>query len=321
MVPPEKTVFRLNDRLFQNGRKMVQRHPGLLGMESWIMAVFDAAHQHHRGITDRDPFEKQDEQNTTNRQPEQDSEQPPEKQAFLFGGTGLFHRKQRYDNPDKLHGFSYLCAIMNPTLKAYIEQEILPRYTHFDKAHQLDHITTVIDQSAKLADMLAAQGTEVDRDMVYVIAAYHDLGIVNGRENHHTDSGKILMADPVLPQYFTSEQLVTMKEAVEDHRASSKQAPRSLYGRIVAEADRQIDPHTILLRTLQFGLKNYPELDKAGHFARAAQHLAEKYGEGGYLKLWFPESDNSRKLAELRRLIADKPALLAMLEEIWETEV
>lgn len=210
---------------------------------------------------------------------------------------------------------------MNPTLKAYIEQEILPRYTHFDKAHQLDHITTVIDQSAKLADMLAAQGTEVDRDMVYVIAAYHDLGIVNGRENHHTDSGKILMADPVLPQFFTPEQLVTMKEAVEDHRASSKQAPRSLYGRIVAEADRQIDPHTILLRTLQFGLKNYPELDKAGHFARAAQHLVEKYGEGGYLKLWFPESDNSRKLAELRRLIADKPALMAMLEEIWKTEV
>ncbi len=210
---------------------------------------------------------------------------------------------------------------MNSTLKAYIEQEILPRYTHFDKAHQLDHITTVIDQSAKLADMLAAQGTEVDRDMVYVIAAYHDLGIVNGRDNHHTDSGKILMADPVLPQYFTSEQLVTMKEAVEDHRASSKQAPRSLYGRIVAEADRQIDPHTILLRTLQFGLKNYPELDKAGHFARTAQHLVEKYGEGGYLKLWFPESDNSRKLAELRRLIADKPALMAMLEKIWETEV
>ena len=210
---------------------------------------------------------------------------------------------------------------MNPTLKAYIEQEILPRYTHFDKAHQLDHITTVIDQSAKLADMLSAQGIEVNRDMVYVIAAYHDLGIVNGRENHHTDSGNILMADPVLPQYFTPDQLVTMKEAVEDHRASSKQAPRSLYGRIVAEADRQIDPHTILLRTLQFGLKNYPELDKAGHFARAAQHLAEKYGEGGYLKLWFPESDNSRKLAELRRLIADKPALMALLEEIWETEV
>ena len=206
---------------------------------------------------------------------------------------------------------------MDKALKQYIETDILPRYAHFDKAHQMDHITTVIRQSAALADMLQAQGVEVDRDMIYVIAAYHDLGIVNGRENHHIDSGKILMADPQLPKYFTPEQLRTMKEAVEDHRASAKSAPRSLYGRIVAEADRQIDPRTIVLRTMQYGLEHYPELDKAGHFARAEAHLKEKYGEGGYLKLWFAESDNARRLAELRTLMADREALLAMMEDIW----
>lgn len=209
---------------------------------------------------------------------------------------------------------------MNPTLKTYIENEILPRYDHFDKAHRLDHITTVIDQSAALTDMLQAQGVEVDRDMVYVIAAYHDLGIVNGRDNHHIDSGKILMADPELPNYFTPEQLLTMKEAVEDHRASAKSAPRSLYGRIVAEADRQIDPRTIVLRTLQYGLEHYPELDKEGHFARAEAHLKEKYGEGGYLKLWFAESENARRLAELRAMMADQEQLHALLEDIWRSE-
>lgn len=209
---------------------------------------------------------------------------------------------------------------VNPALKAYVEAEILPRYTHFDKAHQLDHIETVIRQSAALYDMLSAQGIALDPDMVYTIAAYHDLGIVNGRENHHTDSGKILMADPELKKYFTEGQLLTMKEAVEDHRASSKNEPRSLYGRIVAEADRQIDPRTIVVRTVQYGLEHYPELDKAGHFARAEAHLHEKYGEGGYLRLWFPESENARKLAELRRLIADRPALHKLLEEIWSQE-
>ena len=209
---------------------------------------------------------------------------------------------------------------VNPALKAYVEAEILPRYTHFDKAHQLDHIETVIRQSAALYDMLSAQGIALDPDMVYTIAAYHDLGIVNGRENHHTDSGKILMADPELKKNFTEEQLLTMKEAVEDHRASSKNEPRSLYGRIVAEADRQIDPRTIVVRTVQYGLEHYPELDKAGHFARAEAHLHEKYGEGGYLRLWFPESENARKLAELRRLIADRPALHNLLEEIWNQE-
>ena len=210
--------------------------------------------------------------------------------------------------------------MINPQLKTYVETEILPRYEHFDKAHQLDHIRTVIDQSAALADMLEAQGTTVDRDMVYAIAAYHDLGIVNGRENHHTDSGKILMADPVLPQFFSPEQLLIMKEAVEDHRASAKSAPRSLYGRIVAEADRQIDPRTIVVRTVQYGLEHYPELDKAGHLARAKAHLAEKYGEGGYLKLWFTDSPNARKLAELRTMMADTKAMDRLLEEIWKDE-
>lgn len=206
---------------------------------------------------------------------------------------------------------------LNPALKSYVEAEILPRYDHFDRAHQRDHIDTVIAQSAALADLLERQGVSVDRDMVYVIAAYHDLGVVNGREHHHTDSGKILMADPVLKRYFTEEQLVTMKEAVEDHRASATQSPRSLYGRIVAEADRQIEPRTIVLRTVQYGLEHYPQLDKAGHLARAKAHLAEKYGEGGYLKLWFPDSDNARKLAELRAMMADREALDALLEDIW----
>ena len=207
---------------------------------------------------------------------------------------------------------------LNPALKSYVEAEILPRYDYFDRAHQRDHIDTVIAQSAALADLLERQGVTVDRDMVYVIAAYHDLGVVNGREHHHTDSGKILMADPVLKHFFTEEQLVTMKEAVEDHRASATQSPRSLYGRIVAEADRQIEPRTIVLRTVQYGLEHYPQLDKAGHLARAEAHLKEKYGEGGYLKLWFPDSDNARRLAELRRLIADKQALRALMEEIWD---
>ena len=210
---------------------------------------------------------------------------------------------------------------VNPKLTSYIEAEILPRYDHFDKAHQLDHIETVIRQSAALYDMLSAQGVALDPDMVYTIAAYHDLGIVNGRENHHSDSGKILMADTVLPRFFTEEQRVTMKEAVEDHRASSKTAPRSIYGRIVAEADRQIDPRTIVLRTVQYGMEHYPELDKAGHLARAKAHLAEKYGEGGYLKLWFAESDNARKLAELRKMMANPAVIDSLLEQLWNEEM
>ena len=117
--------------------------------------------------------------------------------------------------------------------------------------------------------------------MVYTVAAYHDLGLCEGREFHHIVSGKILLADETLRQWFTDEQMLQMKEAIEDHRASNRDAPRSIYGKIVAEADRIIDPEVTLRRTVQYGLSHYPEMDKEQQYERFRKHLADKYAEGG----------------------------------------
>ncbi|HIW65830.1 MAG TPA: HD domain-containing protein [Candidatus Alistipes intestinipullorum] len=204
---------------------------------------------------------------------------------------------------------------MNPELEQYIEQEILPRYEHFDAGHRTDHVRTVIEQSLALADRYG-----LDPDMAYTIAAYHDTGLVNGRERHHLDAGRILAEDPVLRRWFTEEQITTMREAVEDHRASSDHAPRTIYGRIVAEADRVIDPVTILRRTVQYSLANYPSLDREGHWARCMDHLRKKYAEGGYLRLWIAESENARRLEELRALIRDTQRIRQLFDETFDTE-
>ena len=170
------------------------------------------------------------------------------------------------------------------TIRQYIESEIIPRYDNFDAAHGRDHVEYVIAQSLKLAEHY-----DVDRDMVYVIAAYHDTGLAVERKTHHLESGRIMRADRNLRQWFSEGQIETMARAVEDHRASSDHEPRSIYGKIVAEADRQIDPETIIRRTVQYGLSHYPELDREGHWQRMLDHLNEKYAEGGYLRLWIPE--------------------------------
>lgn len=200
-------------------------------------------------------------------------------------------------------------------LREYIEQEIIPQYARFDKAHRTDHVWKVMEESMELA-----QYYDVDLLMVYVIAAYHDLGLCEGRELHHLVSGKILLADETLKQWFTKEQLLAMKEAVEDHRASNKQAPRSIYGRIVAEADRMIDPGITLRRTVQYGLSNYPQLDKEKQYIRFLEHLNNKYAEGGYLKLWIPQSANATRLEKLRQLIANKEELHKVFENIYSEE-
>ena len=199
------------------------------------------------------------------------------------------------------------------TIRQYIESEIIPRYDNFDAAHGRDHVEYVISQSLKLSEYY-----DVDRDMVYVIAAYHDTGLAVERKTHHLESGRIIRSDQSLRQWFNEGQIETMAQAVEDHRASSDHEPRSIYGKIVAEADRQIDPETIIRRTVQYGLSHYPELDREGHWQKMLDHLNEKYAEGGYLRLWIPESDNAGKLKELHEIIKDRDYLESLFDRFYE---
>lgn len=197
----------------------------------------------------------------------------------------------------------------------YIEAEILPRYDAFDKAHNRKHAITVLVKSLRLA-----QHYDVSPAMVYTIAAFHDTGLVEGREHHHTASARIIREDKRLKELFTAEEIEIMADAVEDHRASSSKPPRTIYGKIVAEADRIIDSTTIMTRTIQYGLSHYPGLSEEGHIERAVAHIKEKYGEGGYLRLWIPESDNAAKLQDFRALIDNETELREHLQSIYNKE-
>ena len=201
-------------------------------------------------------------------------------------------------------------------LVEFIETQILPKYNAFDRAHNLEHVTRVIRRSLDLV-----KSTGADINMVYAIAAYHDLGMSGHRADHHLRGGKILAADARLKKWFSVEQIKVMKEAVEDHRASASRAPRSIYGKIVAEADRDIDTEVVIRRTVQFGFANYPELDKEGHWKRFKEHMNNKYSKDGYIKLWIPNSPNAQKLNELRNLIAQPIKLREAFSKFYEEEL
>lgn len=202
-------------------------------------------------------------------------------------------------------------------IRQYVETNIIPRYAAFDKAHQIDHVNMVISQSLALA----RHEPTLDRNMLYVAAAFHDLGLVNGRENHHVDSRLILENDHFVKAHFSPEQIRIMGEAVEDHRASKNGMPRNIYGLLVAEADRFIDAETIIRRTVQFGLSNYTQLNREEHYNRVVSHLAEKYGHGGYLKICIPWSDNAARLEQLRRIIANPTQLREIFLRIYTQEI
>ena len=200
--------------------------------------------------------------------------------------------------------------MVNPTIIAYVELEILPRYEHFDAAHQRNHADEVIERSLTLA-----KHYDVDNDMVYTIAAYHDTGLCEGRDTHHLVSGRIIREDKKLRDWFTEDQIETMAQAAEDHRASSGHEPRSIYGKIVAEADRLISPEKVIRRTIQFTQDHFPDYDKEQQFQRFREHLMEKYSDTGYLKLWLPESENAPRLEELRKIIRDEHKMREAFEK------
>jgi uncharacterized protein len=197
-------------------------------------------------------------------------------------------------------------------LVEFIETKILPQYAAFDAAHNMEHVTRVIRHSLELVKVTGA-----DVNMVYAIAAYHDLGMSGPRAVHHITGGKILAADARLKKWFSPEQLKVMREAVEDHRASASHSPRSIYGKIVAEADRDIEKDIVIRRTIQYGLANYPQLDHEGHWKRFKEHMDNKYSKDGYIKLWIPNSPNAMRLNELRNLIANPAELRKAFERMY----
>ncbi len=199
-------------------------------------------------------------------------------------------------------------------IRVFVEREIVPRYDGFDAGHGRDHVQTVISQALSLAQYYP----EVDKCMLLVAAAYHDLGLAFGRELHHIHSARIVREDERLQQWFSEDEINTIADAAEDHRASSDHEPRTIYGRIVAEADRIIDGETIVRRALQYGLKHEPDLDREGQYRRLMEHMREKYDYGGYLQLWIPESDNAKQLEAFRQTLANEVAFRRLFDTIYD---
>ena len=165
---------------------------------------------------------------------------------------------------------------INSKIKKYIEKEILPEYKKNEIGHGIDHIKYVIDRSL---DIVKKNKLDVNMDMVYVIAAYHDIGHHIDSKTHEIISADMMSKDKNLSKFFTDEELQIIKEAIEDHRASAKENPRSIYGRIVSSADRNNTVEACLRRTYTYGKKLDPNATDEELFLRAYDVLQKKFGE------------------------------------------
>lgn len=195
---------------------------------------------------------------------------------------------------------------INSKLKTYCETYIIPQYEKFDEAHQPTHVHQVIENSFEIA-----KDYTIEEDIVYAVAVFHDLGLIQGRAGHEAASKQLVLEDPFLQQFFDEETLSLIGDAVEDHRASRQEEPRNLYGKIISEADLDLDYGRVLLRCIQYSLRHAPVSDDTQLFQEVYKHLQEKYGSGSPLKLWLNYSVNASNLAKIRQKIAS----VAVVEE------
>lgn len=201
--------------------------------------------------------------------------------------------------------------MIDKNLKIYIRDKILPIYQKNDWAHQAWHIYEVIERSLKLANNL-----DVNKNMVYTIACFHDIACYKGRKEHEKNSAKMLKKDTKLKEFFTEEQIKSMAEAIEDHRASLKEEPRNIYGKIISTADRFTSIKSLLRSTHSYTLEFYFHLSLEEMFQTSYAYIEKKYGSNGYGKIFLPSKDFENFQKEIDYYLKNKDAFKKMFYEV-----
>ena len=198
-------------------------------------------------------------------------------------------------------------------VRKYIETRILPQYEKLS-GHAGGHIEQVIDRSLEFAK----QAPGVNLDMVYIIAAYHDLGRLIDNETHNIESAKMMRANKFLLENFTAEEVETMAEAVEDHRASLGHEPRSIYGKIVSSADRNPTVESMLERAYDYNKLLHPDYSEDEIIEDVRVHIREKYSPDGYAAktMYFKDPSFEKMLVKVEE-ITRTPESFAKVQKVF----
>lgn len=192
---------------------------------------------------------------------------------------------------------------INPKLKNYIENKIFPEYSKNERAHDINHIYYVI---RRCFELIKQNDLKVNFDMIFTIASYHDIGHFINPKEHEIISADMMYKDEKLKEYFSPEERLIIKEAIEDHRASAKSEPRSIYGKIVSSADRNNTVEQCLERSYYYGKRLEPNATEMELHKRAFYHLNKKFGENGYAKFFLKDTEYERFLLEIRKILKDE---------------
>lgn len=209
-------------------------------------------------------------------------------------------------------------SFMRKDLKLFINKEIKPLYKAFDKAHNLSHYKFVTNNCLEYSKELIKQGFNINLEIAFVVGAYHDVGLIFGRENHAKSSGEYVRKDKKLKTFFDEDTIEIIAQAVEDHSSHLTYEPRNIYGKIVADADRNNSVYLVFSRPIKYGLKHEKNSTKQEHLERVYNFVNEKFGRNGYVKYWLNLPQTTKAQNEVWQLLDNKDICLSYISGIYD---
>ena len=207
---------------------------------------------------------------------------------------------------------------MDKELKKYISENIRVKYKSFDKGHNISHFNFVTKNCVNYGKQLIEKGIDVDLDIAYIVGAYHDIGILIGRENHALSSGEIVRKDKMLAIYYSPENIEIIAQAVEDHSSRLSYTPRNIYGKIVADADRNNTMYLVFSRPIKYVLKNEPRITKNEYIQKIYDYVNKKFGRNGYVKYWLDIPDTTKEQQKIWALLDKKEHCLQYISGLFD---
>lgn len=196
-----------------------------------------------------------------------------------------------------------LSKIVRKSVLNYIKNTIKPKYKNFDKAHNISHFNFVTNNCLEYGKALQNRGENVDLEIAYLVGAFHDVGIEKGREGHAKSSGEFVRNDEFLKTEFDAQTIELIAEAVEDHSSHLEYEPRSIYGKIVADADRNNSLYLVFSRPIKYGLKNEKQFNRQEQIDRVYEFVQNKFGRNGYVKYWLNIPQTTQAQQEVWNLL------------------
>lgn len=215
---------------------------------------------------------------------------------------------------------------VDKNLQKYITIEVFPRYKMNGESHGIEHIKAVIQRTFEIIKEFEESTElkqEINYNMTYVIAAYHDIGEYINRKKHNIISGEMMFEDEKLDEFFSIEEKQTMKMAIEDHRASNEYLPRSIYGRIILTADRNNNLADFFKRRVQCCLEHHPEFSLEEIQDEIWKSSKKKFGEKGYAKNkpgYMPSKKLEEYFKKLEEMLGDKEIFFENVKKVYEEQ-